>query len=208
MKNNDFDLEEMRRLWQKQSRALEGQPLVSEDEVRRAIQGSPKAEVRQLHVWRRVAAVAVVVLVAGVTLWHWPEATPGSKGVPVAGLRTDRLPADTCPAAESALAPQPVATMNSVQKPVLVAKAVPQVPPTEEYAAEVPQYPSAEPTAPTEASSPILLARAEMPRQSAWPNRNRHVDTIVVETNRLVHFEAPMRKSLTETIFEPLLASL
>ena len=85
MKRTDFDLDEMQRLWQKQSRALEGHSLISEDEMMRAMQSTRKAEVRPLHLWRRVAAVAAVLIVVAVAVWQWPaqpatsqlaEATP------------------------------------------------------------------------------------------------------------------------------------
>jgi hypothetical protein len=78
MKRTDFDLDEMQRLWQKQSRALEGHSLISDDEMRRAMQRTRKAEVRPLHLWRRVAAVAAVLIVAAVAVWQWPAqpATP------------------------------------------------------------------------------------------------------------------------------------
>lgn len=224
--NSDFNLDDMQRLWQKQSHAFEGHTLVSDDEVRRAMQASPKTEVRPLHpsrMWHRVAAVAVVVLVAGVTLWQWPFGTSGSEGAPVASLRVGDDPdsevtAPVVPSlpqedggygevAEAVPAVKPLPTMPVRQKPVLMAKADKPVQQPQSYA-DVPMLEGTEPVAPAQPLDQTLVARAEMPRQTAWPNRNRRVDTIVVNTNRLVHFEAPKRKSLSETLFEPLLASL
>lgn len=213
MKTNNFDLDEMQRLWQKQSRAAEGHSLISEEEVRRAMQGNRKAEVRPLYLWRRVAAVAAVVVVAGMMLWLWPFSATGNGDFMSAEVKMEPLSHELLevdgerPSAEPAPAAEPAGAVQAGRKPLLVAHAAPQVPQTE-TAAEASQPALAEPSAPAELPDNTLLAQAEVPRHAAWPNRNRQVDTIVVYTNRLVHFDAPKRKSLSETLFEPLLASL
>lgn len=53
-----------------------------------------------------------------------------------------------------------------------------------------------------------LLAQAPAPQKTVWPNRQSATDTLTVYTSRLVQYGTPKRKSLTETLFEPVLASL
>ena len=53
-----------------------------------------------------------------------------------------------------------------------------------------------------------LLAQAPAPQKTVWPNRQSATDTLTVYTTRLVQYGTPKRKSLTETLFEPVLASL
>ena len=78
MKKTEFDMEEMKRLWNKQSRALEGRDLISDDEIRRAMTTDSRPVVRPMYLWRRVAAAAAVLIVAAVAVWQWPSqpATP------------------------------------------------------------------------------------------------------------------------------------
>ena len=73
MKKTEFDMEEMKRLWNKQSRALEGLELISDDEIRRAMTTDSRPVVRPMYLWRRVAAVAAVLIVAAVAVWQWPS---------------------------------------------------------------------------------------------------------------------------------------
>ena len=68
MKKTEFDMEEMKRLWNKQSRALEGRDLISDDEIRRAMTTDSRPVVRPMYLWRRVAAVAAVLIVAAVAV--------------------------------------------------------------------------------------------------------------------------------------------
>ena len=196
MKRTDFDLDEMQRLWQKQSRALEGHSLISEDEMRRAMQRTRKAEVRPLHLWRRVAAVAAVLIVAAVAVWQWP-AQPA----------TPQL-------AEAAQGPRNNQKTQSIQNtptsPTHIAKSPAQKDVESREAAqieELPQYIA--PVAVEEvAADETLLAQAPAPQKTAWPNRQSATDTLTVYTTRLVQYGTPKRKSLTETLFEPVLASL
>lgn len=58
------------------------------------------------------------------------------------------------------------------------------------------------------AADETLLAQAPAPQKTVWPNRQSATDTLTVYTTRLVQYGTPKRKSLTETLFEPVLASL
>lgn len=202
MKRTDFDLDEMQRLWQKQSRALEGRSLISEDEMRRAMQRTRKAEVRPLHLWRQVAAVAAVLIVAAVAVWQWP-AQPA----------TPQL-------AEAAQAPrnnQKTQSTQSIQNnqiiptsPTLMAKSSAQKDVESRVAAQIEESPQfIAPVAVEEVpADETLLAQAPAPQKTVWPNRQSATDTLTVYTTRLVQYGTPKRKSLTETLFEPVLASL
>ena len=199
MKRTDFDLDEMQRLWQKQSRALEGRSLISDDEMRRAMQRTRKAEVRPLHLWRRVAALAAVLIVAAVAVWQWP-AQPA----------TPQL-------AEAAQGPrnnQKTQSIQSIQNTptsqTLIAKSLVQKDVESRVAAQIEESPQfIAPVAVEEVpADETLLAQAPAPQKTAWPNRQSATDTLTVYTTRLVQYGTPKRKSLTETLFEPVLASL
>ena len=202
MKRTDFDLDEMQRLWQKQSRALEGHSLISEDEMRRAMQRTRKAEVRPLHLWRRVAAVAAVLIVAAVAVWQWPAqpATPQLAEATPSPQNNQKTKND-----------QNIPIIQNTPKtPSLIAE-VPAQKDVERLVAaqieELPQFIS--PVAVEEdAADETLLAQASASRNTVWPNRQAATDTLTVYTTRLVQYETPKRKSLTETLFEPVLASL
>ena len=199
MKKTEFDMEEMKRLWNKQSRALEGRDLISDDEIRRAMTTDSRPVVRPMYLWRRVAAVAAVLIVAAVAVWQWP-AQPVTPQLAEASknpqnnqkiLNNQNIP-------NTPKAPTPIA-VRPAQKDAeaLVASQMEELPklvaPTvvEEVAADE-----------------ILLAQAPAPRKTAWPNRQAATDTLTVYTSRLVQYDTPKRKSLTETLFEPVLASL
>ena len=199
MKRTDFDLDEMQQLWQNQSRALEGHSLISEDEIRRAMQSTRKAEVRPLHLWRRVAAVAAVFIVAAVAVWQWPT----QPAIPQIAEAT-RIPQKTLniPNNQNIQITPPPPTLiaeSPVQKDVesLVAAQM----------EELPQFIA--PVAVEEvAADETLLAQAPALQKTVWPNRQSTTDTLTVYTTRLVQYGTPKRKSLTETLFEPVLASL
>ena len=199
MKRTDFDLDEMQQLWQNQSRALEGHSLISEDEIRRAMQSTRKAEVRPLHLWRRVAAVAAVLIVAAVAVWQWP-AQPATPQI----AEATRIPQKTLniPNNQNIQITPPPPTLiaeSPVQKDVesLVAAQMEELP---QFIAPV----AVEEVAPDE----TLLAQAPALQKTVWPNRQSTTDTLTVYTTRLVQYGTPKRKSLTETLFEPVLASL
>ena len=205
MKRTDFDLDEMQRLWQKQSRALEGRSLISEDEMRRAMQRTRKAEVRPLHLWRRVAAVAAVLIVAAVAVWQWP-AQPATPQLAEAaqGPRNNQNNQKT----QSTQSIQSI--QNTPTSPTLMAKSPAQKDVESRVAAQIEELPQfIAPVAVEEvAADETLLAQAPAPQKTVWPNRQSATDTLTVYTTRLVQYGTPKRKSLTETLFEPVLASL
>lgn len=205
MKRTDFDLDEMQRLWQKQSRALEGHSLISEDEMRRAMQRTRKAEVRPLHLWRRVAAVAAVLIVAAVAVWQWP-AQPATPQLAKAaqGPRNNRNNQKT-----QSIQSIPI-IQNTPKTPTLIAESPAQKDVESRVAAQIEESPQfIAPVAVEEvAADETLLAQAPAPQKTVWPNRQSATDTLTVYTTRLVQYGTPKRKSLTETLFEPVLASL
>lgn len=205
MKRTDFDLDEMQRLWQKQSRALEGHSLISEDEMRRAMQSTRKAEVRPLHLWRRVAAVAAVLIVAAVAVWQWP-AQPAIPQLAEAaqGPRNNQNNQKT----RSNQSNQSI--QNTPTSPTLIAESPAQKDVESRVAAQIEESPQfIAPVAVEEvAADETLLAQAPAPQKTVWPNRQSTTDTLTVYTTRLVQYGTPKRKSLTETLFEPVLASL
>lgn len=199
MKRTDFDLDEMQRLWQKQSRALEGHNLISEDEMRRAMQRTRKAEVRPLYLWRRVAAVAAVLIVAAVAVWQWP-AQPATPQLAEAaqGPRNNQKTQST------------QSIQNTPTSPTLIAESPAQKDVESRAEAQIEEFPQfIAPVALEEvAADETLLAQAPAPQKTVWPNRQSATDTLTVYTTRLVQYGTPKRKSLTETLFEPVLASL
>ena len=202
MKRTDFDLDEMQRLWQKQSRALEGRSLISEDEMRRAMQRTRKVEVRPLHLWRRVAAVAAVLIVAALAVWQWP-AQPATPQLAEAaqGPRNNQKTQST----------QSIQSIqNTPTSPTLIAESPAQKVVESHVAAQIEESPQfIAPVAVEEVpADETLLAQAPAPQKTVWPNRQSATDTLTVYTSRLVQYGTPKRKSLTETLFEPVLASL
>ena len=199
MKRTDFDLDEMQRLWQKQSRALEGRSLISEDEMRRAMQRTRKAEVRPLHLWRQVAAVAAVLIVAAVAVWQWPAqpATPQlAKATPSPQNNQKTKSNQNIPIIQNTPKTPPQSPAQKVVERLVAAQIE-----------ESPQFiaPVAVEEVPADET---LLAQAPAPQKTVWPNRQSATDTLTVYTTRLVQYGTPKRKSLTETLFEPVLASL
>ena len=205
MKRTDFDLDEMQRLWQKQSRALEGRSLISEDEMRRAMQRTRKAEVRPLHLWRRVAAVAAVLIVAAVAVWQWP-AQPATPQLAKAaqGPRNNQYNQNN----QSTQSIQSI--QNTPTSPTLIAESPAQKDVERLVAAQIEESPQFIVPVAVEAvpADETLLAQAPAPQKTVWPNRQSATDTLTVYTSRLVQYGTPKRKSLTETLFEPVLASL
>ncbi len=199
MKRTDFDLDEMQRLWQKQSLALEGHNLISEDEMRRAMQRTRKAEVRPLYLWRRVAGVAAVLIVAEVAVWQWP-AQPATPQLAEAakGPRNNQTTQST------------QSIQNTPTSPTLIAESPAQKDVESRAEAQIEELPQfIAPVAVEEVSADeTLLAKAPAPQKTVWPNRQSATDTLTVYTTRLVQYGTPKRKSLTETLFEPVLASL
>ena len=198
-------MDEMQQLWQKQSRALEGHSPISEDEMRRAMQRTRTAEVRPLHLWRRVAAVAAVLIVAAVAVWQWP-AQPATPQLAEAaqGPRNNQNNQKT----QSTQSIQSI--QNTPTSPTLMAKSPAQKDVESRVAAQIEESPQfIAPVAVEEVpADETLLAQAPAPQKTVWPNRQSATDTLTVYTTRLVQYGTPKRKSLTETLFEPVLASL
>ena len=155
--------------------------------------------VRPMYLWRRVAAVAVVLIVAAVAVWQWPSqpATPQLAEATQLPQKTQNIP-NNQNIPNTPKTPTPIA-VRPAQKNAesLVASQMEELPklvaPTvvEEVAADE-----------------TLLAKAPAPQKTVWPNRQAATDTLTVYTSRLVQYDTPKRKSLTETLFEPVLASL
>ncbi len=199
MKKTEFDIEEMKRLWNKQSRALEGRDLISDDEIRRAMTTDSRPVVRPMYLWRRVAAAAAVLIVAAVAVWQWPSqpATPQLAEATQLPQKTQNIP-NNQNIPNTPKTPTPIAVRPAQKNAeVLVASQMEELPklvaPTvvEEVAADE-----------------TLLAQAPALQKTVWPNRQAATDTLTVYTSRLVQYDTPKRKSLTETLFEPVLASL
>ena len=202
MKRTDFDLDEMQRLWQKQSLALEGHNLISEDEMRRAMQRTRKAEVQPLYLWRRVAAVAAVLIVAAVAVWQWP-AQPATPQLAKAaqGSRNNRNNQKT---------QSTQSILNTPTSPTLIAESPAQKDVESRAEAQIEELPQFIASVALEevAADETLLVQAPAPQKTVWPNRQSAIDTLTVYITRLVQYGTPKRKSLTETLFEPVLASL
>ena len=202
MKKTEFDMEEMKRLWNKQSRALEGRDLISDDEIRRAMTTDSRPVVRPMYLWRRVAAVAAVLIVAAVAVWQWPSqpATPQLAEATQLPQKTQNIPNNL----NNPNIP------NSSKAPALIAEPPAQKNSEVLVASQMEELPKlVAPTAVEEVSADeTLLAQASAPQKTVWPNRQAATDTLTVYTSRLVQYDTPKRKSLTETLFEPVLASL
>ena len=199
MKKTEFDMEEMKRLWNKQSRALEGRDLISDDEIRRAMTTDSRPVVRPMYLWLRVAAVAAVLIVAAVAVWQWP-AQPATPQLAEAaqGPRNNQKTQST------------QSILNTPTSPTLIAESPAQKVVESRVAAQIEESPQfIAPVAMGEvAADETLLAQAPAPQKTVWPNRQSATDTLTVYTTRLVQYGTPKRKSLTETLFEPVLASL
>ena len=173
--------------------------------MRLAMQRTHKAEVRPLHLWRRVAAVAAVLIVAAVAVWQWP-AQPSTPQLAEAaqGPRNNQNNQKT----QSTQSTQSI--QNTPTSQTLIAKSPAQKDVESLVAAQIEESPQfIAPVAVEEVpADETLLAQAPAPQKTVWPNRQSVTDTLTVYTTRLVQYGTPKRKSLTETLFEPVLASL
>ena len=205
MKKTEFDMEEMKRLWNKQSRALEGRDLISDDEICRAMTTDSRPVVRPMYLWRRVAAVAAVLIVAAVAVWQWP-AQPATPQL----AEATQLPQKTQKTLNNPNILNIQNNQNTPKTPTLIAVRPAQKDAEALVASQIEELPKlVAPTVVKEvAADETLLAQAPAPRKTAWPNRQAATDTLTVYTSRLVQYDTPKRKSLTETLFEPVLASL
>jgi hypothetical protein len=205
MKKTEFDMEEMKRLWNKQSRALEGRDLISDDEIRRAMTTDSCPVVRPMYLWRRVAAAAAVLIVAAVAVWQWPSqpATPQLAEATQLPQKTQNIP-------NNLNNPNNPNTPKTPKTPTPIAVRPAQKNSEVFVASQMEELPKlVAPTVVGEvAADETLLAKAPAPQKTVWPNRQAATDTLTVYTSRLVQYDTPKRKSLTETLFEPVLASL
>ena len=168
MKKTEFDMEEMKRLWGKQSRALEGRELISDDEIRRAMTTDSRPVVRPMYLWRRVAAAAAVLIVAAVAVWQWPsqpdtpqlaEATPIPQNNPIIQKIQNT--------------PNNQNTPKNPNPPTLIAEHPAKKTGTSREELPIKDLPKlVAPTAVEEVSADeILLAQAPAPQKTVWPNR-------------------------------------
>ncbi len=205
MKKTEFDMEEMKRLWSKQSRALEGRDLISDDEIRRAMTTDSRPVVRPMYLWRRVAAVAAVLIVAAVAVWQWPSqpATPQL-------AEASKIPQNNQKILNNQNIPNTPNIPNIPKTPTPIAVRPAQKNSEVLVASQMEELPKlVAPTVVEEvAADETLLAKAPAPQKTVWLNRQAATDTLTVYTSRLVQYDTPKRKSLTETLFEPVLASL
>lgn len=222
--NQPMGLDEMKRLWSRQSQALEGRSLIDDEAIRKAMRSTRRPAVPTVNMWRRAAAVAAVLVVAAVAVWRWPAPTGGRSDRGVAGTVAEATPnrgTTVVPAPVAAAAPvqqvtrivpekvarhalpepavgrQVVRPLSEVEAPAL--QAAPHI---EESAHGVPagveEWPRVE----------MAVAQAAPPHCLEVPNRRAAADTLTVYSTGLVQYDTPRRKSLAETLFEPVLASL
>ena len=209
MERNDLhknELDSMKRLWDKQRSNMDGHQLISDDELMKAINSSNVSKPMTWKTWQRVAAVAVVVIA---TLWLciWGGTNSNSTAVGPTLAETETPEPDTAHL-------QPVLETPPTSKPHLRASvrtpwtstptpgtATVTVPEAETMVPQ--QLDAVETTEPTHTEQ--LIAQT-VSKSMEWPHRP--VDTIVAHSNRLVQYSEKNKKSLSETLFEPILASL
>ncbi len=209
MERNDLhknELDSMKRLWDKQRSNMDGHQLISDDELMKAINSSNVSKPMTWKTWQRVAAVAVVVIATlWLCIWGGTNSNSTAVGPTVAEIET--------PEPDTAHL-QPVLENPPTSKPHLRASVrtplrntpIPSTATITEPEAEtmVPQQLEAVET--TEPTHTEQLIAQTVSKSMEWPHRP--VDTIVAHSNRLVQYSEKSRKSLSETLFEPILASL
>lgn len=203
------ELDSMKRLWDKQRSNMDGHQLISDDELMKAINSSNVSKPMTWKTWQRVAAVAAVAVVVIATLWIWiwggSESDSTSVGPTLAETETPKP--DTAHLQPVLVTPPTSKThlRASVRTPLrntpIPSTATITAPEVEPMAPQ--QLDAAETTGPTHSEK--LIAQT-VSKSMEWPHRQ--VDTIVAHSNRLVQYSEKSRKSLSETLFEPILASL
>lgn len=210
METNDLhknELDSMKQLWDKQRSNMDGHQLISDDELMKAINSSNVSKPLTWITWRRVAAVAVVVIA---TLWLWTQGGSESDTTAIGNAVVAEIETTKPDTAHL----QPLLETPPTSKPHLRASVrTPQtntptlstatvtVPEAETMVPQ--QLEAVEATGPTQSEQ--LIAQT-VSKSMEWPHRP--VDTIVAQSNRLVQYSEKSRKSLSETLFEPILASL
>ena len=200
------ELDSMKRLWDKQRSNMDGHQLISDDELMKAINSSNVSKPMTWKTWQRVAAVAVVVIATlWLCIWGGSESDSTSVGPTLAETETPKP--DTAHL-------QPVLETPPTSKPHLRASVRTPWTSTPTLGTATITAPEAEPMAPqqleavetTEPTHTEQLIAQTVSKSMEWPHRP--VDTIVAHSNRLVQYSEKSRKSLSETLFEPILASL
>ena len=209
MERNDLhknELDSMKRLWDKQRSNMDGHQLISDDELMKAINSSNVSKPMTWKTWQRVAAVAVVVI-ATLWIWIWGGSESDSTAVGPTVAETETPKPDTAHL-------QPVLETPPTSKPHLRASVRTPLRNTPIPSTATITAPEVEPMAPqqleavetTEPTHTEQLIAQTVSKSIEWPHRP--VDTIVAHSNRLVQYSEKSRKSLSETLFEPILASL
>ena len=200
------ELESMKRLWDKQRSNMDGHQLISDDELMKAINSSNVSKPMTWKTWQRVAAVAVVVI-ATLWIWIWGGSESDSTSVGPTLAETETPKPDTAHL-------QPVLENPPTSKPHLRASVRTPWTSTPTLGTATVTVPEAETMVPqqleavetTEPTHTEQLIAQTVSKSMEWPHRP--VDTIVAHSNRLVQYSEKSRKSLSETLFEPILASL
>ena len=209
MERNDLhknELDSMKRLWDKQRSNMDGHQLISDDELMKAINSSNVSKPMTWKTWQRVAAVAVVVI-ATLWIWIWGGSESDSTSVGPTLAETETPKPDTAHL-------QPVLENPPTSKPHLRASVRTPWTSTPTLGTATVTVPEAETMVPqqleavetTEPTHTEQLIAQTVSKSMEWPHRP--VDTIVAHSNRLVQYSEKSRKSLSETLFEPILASL
>lgn len=200
------ELDSMKRLWDKQRSNMDGHQLISDDELMKAINSSNVSKPMTWKTWQRVAAVAVVVI-ATLWIWIWGGSESDSTSVGPTLAETETPKPDTAHL-QPVLETPPTSKTHlraSVRTPwtstPTLGTATVTVPEAETMVPQ--QLEAVETTEPTHTEQ--LIAQT-VSKSMEWPHRP--VDTIVAHSNRLVQYSEKSRKSLSETLFEPILASL
>lgn len=200
------ELDSMKRLWDKQRSNMDGHQLISDDELMKAINSSNVSKPMTWKTWQRVAAVAVVVIA---TLWIWiwggSESDSTSVGPTLAETETPKPDTahlqpvlETPPTSKTHLRASVRTPLRNTPIPSTATITAPEVEPM------VPQQLEAVETTGTTHSEKLIAQTVS--KSMEWPHRQ--VDTIVAHSNRLVQYSEKNKKSLSETLFEPILASL
>lgn len=209
MERNDLhknELDSMKRLWDKQRSNMDGHQLISDDELMKAINSSNVSKPMTWKTWQRVAAVAVMVI-ATLWIWIWGGSESDSTSVGPTLAETETPKPDTAHL-QPVLETPPTSKTHlraSVRTPwtstPTLGTATVTVPEAETMVPQ--QLEAVETTGPTHSEK--LIAQT-VSKSMEWPHRP--VDTIVAHSNRLVQYSEKNKKSLSETLFEPILASL
>ena len=209
MERNDLhknELDSMKRLWDKQRSNMDGHQLISDDELMKAINSSNVSKPMTWKTWQRVAAVAVVVIATlWLCIWGGSESDSTSVGPTLAETETPKPDTahlqpvlETPPTSKPHLRASVRTPWTSTPTPGTATVTVP------EAETMVPQQLDAVET--TEPTHTEQLIAQTVSKSMEWPHRP--VDTIVAHSNRLVQYSEKNKKSLSETLFEPILASL